>query len=150
MVQQTSGREKEKGITQSPIVHMARKSLFVYLVMEMAFVSIREVNTLVRGVKVAPPVSMGNIKGFAGIVMVVHCAKPHTVLPPKIRNMMATVGIALPIFFRIRLLYGIIGQRRPLFLKESFLMLPGSATKGLKMGAPREGLTFSWIWEITS
>ncbi len=81
---------KRKGVTQSPIVHMARKSLFVYLVVEMGFVSIRELNSLAR------------------IVMVDSCAKPHTVLPEKIRNMMDTVGIALPICFRIRLLHGIV------------------------------------------
>ncbi len=33
-----------------------------------------------RDVEVEIFVSMGNIKGFAGIVMVVRCTKPHTVL----------------------------------------------------------------------
>ncbi len=85
-----------------------------------------------RDVEVDVIVSMGNKNSIARIVVVVGCAKPHTVLPIKIRNMMDTVGIALPICFRISLLYGIIGRRRPLlqlFLKKSFLMLPGSATR---------------------
>ncbi len=56
----------KKGIGQSTIAHMASESLFVYFVMEMAFVYMRNVNT------------------FAGIVMVVGCAKPHTALPIKI------------------------------------------------------------------
>ncbi len=50
----------------------------------------------------------GKQKKIAGIVVAVRCANPHTVLPIKIRNMMDTVGIALPICFRISLLYGII------------------------------------------
>ncbi len=102
MVQQTSGREKEKWITQNPIVHMARKNLFLYLVMEMGFVCIRDRNTLVRSVKVAPSMSiiygnmtaerdvevdvfatMRNKKGFAGIVVVTSCARSHIVLCKK-------------------------------------------------------------------
>ncbi len=74
--------------------------------------------------------------------------------PIKIfRDMMDTVGFALPICFRINLLYVIIGRRRTLlqlFLKKNFLILPGSATRALKMGVPGEGLTVSWIREVTS
>ncbi len=108
---------KKIGITQSTIAHMARKNRVENLVVEMAFVSIRELDALVRSVKEAPSVSimygnmtagrdvevnvfvtmgteslfvylvvvlgfvsMGNKKGFARIVMVDSCAKPHTVL----------------------------------------------------------------------
>ncbi len=51
-MQQTSGRrrEKNKGITQSTIAHMASRSNIVYFVMEMGFVSTRNRNTLVLSV----------------------------------------------------------------------------------------------------
>ncbi len=71
----------------------------------------------------------------------------------KTLGMMDTAGIALPICFRISLLYVTFERRRTLlqiFLKKNFLILLGSATRVLKMGAPGEGLTFSWIWEVTS
>ncbi len=64
--------------------------------------------------------------------MVNSCANPHTVLPDKPLSMMDTVPFAMSISFQIRLLHGIIGRRRTLlqlFLKKSFLMLPGSATR---------------------
>ncbi len=40
MVQQTSGREKEKGIGQSTIAHMASERLIVNFVVEIAFVTL--------------------------------------------------------------------------------------------------------------
>ncbi len=61
-----------------------------------------------RGVEVDAIVSMEKKKGIAKIVVVVRCAKPRIVLSEKIPNVMDTVGIALPICFRIRLLHGII------------------------------------------
>ncbi len=73
------GREK-RGITQSTIAHMERKSIFVCFVMGKASVSITYRNTLVRSVKVATSVTMGKKKGIARIVVVTSCAKPHTVL----------------------------------------------------------------------
>ncbi len=94
VVQQISGRGK--GITESPIVHMESKSLFVYLVVERTFVCIRKINRLAR------------------IVVVARCAKPHTVLRLKSLSMMDTVGNALPISIRISLLYVPIGRRRRL------------------------------------
>ncbi|MCP4270093.1 MAG: hypothetical protein GY777_31715 [Candidatus Brocadiaceae bacterium] len=90
-------------------------------------------NTIVRSVKVAPSVSMGKPnmtagrdvevdvivhmgkkKGVVRIVMEDSSAKPHTVLPEKIPDIMDTVGFALPICFRISLWYGGIGQMRTL------------------------------------
>ncbi len=45
---------------------------------------------------------MGNKKGFARIIVVTSCARPHIVIRKKNAIMMDAVGIALPICFRIR------------------------------------------------
>ncbi len=111
-MQQTSGRgrEKDKGITQSTIAHMASERLIVNFVVEMAFVSTRNRNTLVRSVinerekrimqrtivhmgktntsagrdvEVDIIASMGKKKGIARIVVVMRCAKPYIILPKK-------------------------------------------------------------------
>ncbi len=42
------------------------------------------------------------------------CARPHTVLPVKVKRMKDTVCFALYICFRISLLHGITRQRRTL------------------------------------
>ncbi len=146
-------KEREKWIMQRTIVSMERANMGAGNVVDVIANMEKGNLTAGRGVEVDVFVSMGNIKRIAGVVVVVRCARPHTVLPIKIANMMDTVGIALPICFRISLLYVIFGRRRTLlqlFLKKSFLMLPESGTRVLKMGAPGEGLTFSWIWEVTS
>ncbi len=64
------GKGKKTGITQSTIVHMASERLIVYFVVEMAFVSTRNRNTLVRIVKVVVFVSImyGNMSAGRDVV----------------------------------------------------------------------------------
>ncbi len=49
-MQQTSGRGRERGTTQSTIAHMASERFFVKFVTEVPFVSTRNRNTLVLSV----------------------------------------------------------------------------------------------------
>ncbi len=97
MVQQTSGREKEKEITQSPIAHMVNSSIGVGNVVGRAFVLIKSRNMNARNVEVNLIVSMEsenssvqNVMGRAFVpmgiekraarnVMVEGCARLHIV-----------------------------------------------------------------------
>ncbi len=116
------GKGKKKGLDKVPFAHMASERIFVYFVMEVVFLSTRNRNALVRsitrerekGIGQSTIVHMARKSLFMYFVVVVRCAKPHTVLSEETLSMLDTVGIALPICFRISLLYGIFERRRPL------------------------------------
>ncbi len=111
-VNMTNGTMTARNVEVDVIVNMGNKNGTAWNVTVLPFVRMELRNTIARFVVGGSIVSMVYINFHIYIVMVEGCAKPHIVLPEKVKSMMDTVCFALSICFRISLLHGTTRRRR--------------------------------------
>ncbi len=108
-VNMTNGNTIARNVVGGASVNMTNGNTSVGNVMGGAFVTMATISIHARNVMGGAFVNMEKIDSAARIVVVACCARPHIVLPQKVKSMMDTVCFALSICFRISLLHGIIG-----------------------------------------